>query len=127
MTISEAMRELEAWKPHKAESGQICKWLEELDRRVLSEVMKFGHTTLGVIRYRYPECANYELLLEAPHDSVYGYWLAFKIDMMNGETDKAINSGDLYNEHWSSFAAWFQNMYHPGAGYSWIEPLRNFR
>ena len=127
MTIREAIAQLESMKPHQFTPMQVCKWLEELDRRVFLEVMLFVHTTAREIRYDYPECEDYELLLEAPHDSVYFYWLASKVDFANGETDKAANSIEMFNSHWDSYVAWFLNTYRPGAGYSLREPVRHFR
>jgi hypothetical protein len=122
----EAFDNLNGMKPHAFTKEQLTKWLQEMDQKTLLELHLFAAPTPRSFVYEYPQCKDWELLVEPPYDAMYDYWLAAKIDLYNGETDKAANSMTMFNNEYRAYATWFLNTYNPGGGYSWIEPTSHF-
>ena len=53
------------------------------------------------------------LLVEFPHDKLYGAYLIAKVDFANGEYDKYANTMTMFNAFWGEFSRWFARVYCP--------------
>jgi hypothetical protein len=54
-----------------------------------------------------------ELLVHAPHDELYLYWLEAQIDYWNGEMAKYNNSIEMFNAVYEAFANHYNRVHMP--------------
>ena len=117
-TIREVINRVDENKPNAFSEAQKVRWLALLDGRVACDVMLMHVADIEQFNYQHPDDIDRELLVNFPHDDIYEYWLAAKIDEANGETDKYQNSMEAYNAVWTNFVCWFASYYDPAQGYA---------
>ena len=54
-----------------------------------------------------------ELLVPAPYDEIYLFWLESKIDYWNGEVGKYNNSITMYNTAYSAYEKYYNRTHKP--------------
>lgn len=124
MTIQDAIDQVNELKPNQVDDGQKVKWLEDLDRRIFVEIIK-KHTGDGLPEdeptdYADKDPDTYALLVPAPFDMIYRWYLEMQIDLANMEMDKYNNSAALYNNAWEEYARHVNREYMPvGRGKVW--------
>ena len=115
MTLDEALDRVALLKPHPFDRAVMADFVTELDGRLCAEMLR-EHPGLCADALRYDPAADggKVLLVPAPYDGIYLYWLFGKIDGLNGEFDRANNDALLFNEMWQALAAYLNRIDPPG-------------
>lgn len=116
-TIREVIERVDGIKSNAFSDEQKVIWLAMLDGKIAADLFLMSISDIRMLKYRYPQDMETELLVSFPHDDIYDGWLGAQIDYANGEYDKYQNSMALYNASYDSFAVWFLNTYDPAQGY----------
>ena len=106
MTINDAITLADSLKPNMMADTVKIRFLNEIEGKIFHEIlMKHEHDDEM-------ECPEYddeterstELLVGAPYDMVYVYWMICQIDHLNMEMDKYNNDRVLFENAWGNFA-----------------------
>lgn len=105
MTIIESINRIDVLKPNSYPQSEKIKWLSTLDGIVKNEIIDThtGGENVPFNGYDENTLLTTELLIPAPYDEVYLYWLESKIDYYNGETGKYNNSITMFNTAYSNY------------------------
>lgn len=120
MTIMEAIHRIDSVKPNRYSQQEKIQWLSILDGTVKAEIID-THEGAGASDFKgYTEKTdlNTQLLVPAPYDDIYLFWLESQIDYWNGEIKKYNNSIAMYNNAYSEFAKYY-NRTHLPLGKKW--------
>lgn len=117
MTIGKVIERVDSLKPNAFDSETKVEWLNALEGRIAADVFLMAAEEIAQLHYSWPADQNTELLVNSPHDDIYGLWLQAKIDEANGEYNKYQNTMQIYNEHFGDFVRWFASTYEPAQGY----------
>ena len=115
MKLTDLIRNVDEELPNAFTNQQKTRWINQLERRIQSEVFKWDVNTF-VVEYVYPETSDDvdpELLVDGTYEEMYEQYLTAQIDLHNREYDHYQNSMAVFEETFHAFAAWFINMYHP--------------
>lgn len=107
MTIKEALDRIDALKPNTYEEGEKLRWISTLDARIHRDVVlthEHNAAAESFAGYTAQTNKNTELLVAAPHDELYLYYLESKIDYYNGEMGKYNNSAAMFNSAYTEYA-----------------------
>ena len=109
MTIMEALHRIDALKPNTINQSEKIKWLSTLDGIIKTEIIDTSEGGEGVVFNGYEDdtILTTTLLVPAPYDEIYLFWLESKIDYWNGEIGKYNNSITMFNEAYSAFAKYY--------------------
>lgn len=109
MTIMEALHRIDTLKPNTLNQSEKIKWLSTLDGIIKTEIIDTHEGGEGVIFNGYEEDINLTtpLLVPAPYDEIYLFWLESKIDYWNGEIGKYNNSIEMYNVAYATYAKYY--------------------
>lgn len=118
MTINEALHRINNIKPNSYSESEKIKWLSTLDGLVSTEILEATEETFK--EYSEDKDLNTTLLIPAPYDEVYLYWLEAKINYWNGEYGKYNNSMEMYNEALSNYAKYYNRTCKPKKGKRFI-------
>ena len=124
MTIQQAMDKADAMKPNMMLETVKIGFLSEIEGKIHEEIiMTHEHTaeeeTLPV--YDEDTDTSTEMLVPAPYDMVYVYWLMAQIDHLNQEMDQYNNDRGLFEDAWGNFADYWNRKKMP------IQRNREFR
>ena len=112
MTIIEAINRLDALKPNGYEQSQKVRWLSDLDGIIQTELID-THEGTGNARFTgYDDTTPLDtvLLVPAPYDDIYRYYLEAQIDYANNEYGRYNNSISMYNTAYAAFERWYNRM-----------------
>ena len=114
MTISDAINRIDTIKPNGYTMAEKIQWLSTLDGIIKTEIID-THEGGEVIFDGYTEetLLTHPLLVPAPYDEIYLYWLESKINYWNGEMGKYNNSITMYNSAYSSFERYYNRTHKP--------------
>ena len=109
MTINELITEVDDLKGNQFGDAQKIKWINEVEGRILEEILKKRELDEGM---ELPEFVEYdentnmdtELLVPAPYTDLYKYYLFSMIDLNNEEYDRYQNTAVLFNNSYQQFA-----------------------
>ena len=109
MKIIEAINKIDALMPNSYNLGDKIRWLSNLDGTVKQNIIdKFvGSENVSFEGYNAETDLETELLVPAPYDEMYVYWLQAQIDYWNQELSKYNNSVAMYNTAYSEFERWY--------------------
>jgi hypothetical protein len=115
MTIMEAINRVDSVKPNSYSQSEKVKWLSTLDGIVKKEIIDTHEGDEGVIFNGYTDdtLLTTELLIPAPYDEVYLFWLESKIDYWTGEISKYNNSISMYNGALSAYEKYYNREHMP--------------
>ena len=115
MTLMEALHRIDTIKPNTHSQSEKIKWLSTLDGIIKTEVIDThkGAEDLAFNGYEDDTDLTTNLLVPAPYDEIYLFWLESKIDYWNGEIGKYNNSIAMYNEAYSTFVKYYNRMNEP--------------
>ena len=115
MTIMEAINRIDAIKPNSYPQGEKIRWLSTLDGMVKSKIIDTHEGGNMVAFDGYTEDTNLltPLLVPAPYDEVYLFWLESKIDYLNGETGRYNNSISMFNTSYEEFSRYYNRTHMP--------------
>jgi hypothetical protein len=115
MTIMEAIHRIDSVKPNKYSQSEKIQWLSALDGMIKAEIIdthEGGHD-VDFDGYTEKTDLNCALIVGAPYDEIYLYWLESKIDYWNGEVGKYNNSISMYNEAYATFVKYYNRTHLP--------------
>ena len=116
MTVREAIAYLDDVKPNAFTEAVKLRWINQIEGRLASEVFLMAPPEMGQFDYTADEM-DHGLLLDAPYDDIYTWWLQAQADLANGEYDRAQNTMTVFNDTWHDFVRWFCQRYDPAQGY----------
>jgi hypothetical protein len=114
MKIIEAINEIDSLKPNGYEQTEKIRWLSRLDGIIKAEILDI-HEGESVEFDGYDEDTDLhtELLVPAPYDEVYRYYLEMQIDYANGEYTKYNNAREMYTRAYSAFEKYYNRKHRP--------------
>lgn len=115
MTIFDAINRIDAIKPNSLTQLEKIRALSTLDGIIKDSIIDTHEGSENVVFAEYTQetALTTELLVPAPYDVIYLYWLESTIDYWNGETGKYNNSIELYNTAYSEFERHYNRTHMP--------------
>lgn len=114
MTVIEAINAVDELKPNSYTQEQKIGWLNILDGRIMTEVIRTHKGAEGTDFEPYTEDdINKELLVGEPYTNMYLRWLEASIDYANGEYGKYGNSMTMFNADYSDWERWYNRTHEP--------------
>ena len=115
MTIMEAISRINALKPNNYKPEEKVRWLSTLDGIIKAHIIDTHECSESVVFDGYTEETNLttKLLVPAPYDEIYIFWLESQIDYWNGETGKYNNSISMYNTAYAEFEKYYNRTHMP--------------
>ena len=106
MTINEAITLADSLKPNMMADTVKIRFLNEVEGKIYHEIlMKHVHDEdMECPTYDETTDGSTELLVGAPYDMLYPYWIMCQIDHLNQEDDKYNNDRALFENAWGNFA-----------------------
>jgi hypothetical protein len=115
MTIIEAINRIDAVNPNNYTQPEKVAWLSTLDGVIKKEIIDTheGAEAVTFSGYKEDTPLDTELLVPAPYDEVYLFWLQSKIDYWNGDMGKYNNSIMMYNQAYENFEKAYNREHKP--------------
>ena len=115
MTIIEAITMIDSIKPNTYTQTQKIGWLSTLDEMIKKEIIDTHEGAEAVNFHGYGEDidVNTTLLVPAPYDEIYLFWMESKIDYWNGERPKYNNSITMFNNAFSTYQEYYNRQHRP--------------
>lgn len=115
MTIMEALHRIDSIKPNSYSQQEKVQWLSTLDGIIYTEIINThdGAELIEFDGYTENTDLNHKLLVPAPYDEVYLFWLESKIDYWNGEVGKYNNGIAMYNNAYAAFERYYNRTHLP--------------
>ena len=114
MTLLEAIAKIDALKPNGYRQEDKTAWLSSLDGMIMAEIIgEYEGETGSFSGYGMDTPGDTVLLVPAPFDEIYLYWLEAKIDYYDREFTKYNNAMAMYNSAWEAFAAYYGRNHMP--------------
>jgi hypothetical protein len=115
MTIIEAINRIDAINPNNYTQPEKVAWLSTLDGVIKKEIIDTheGADEVAFSGYKEETPLDTELLVPAPYDEVYLFWLQSKIDYWNGDMGKYNNSIAMYNTAYAAFEKAYNREHKP--------------
>ena len=116
MTLQGVLDTVDQLKPNMMQRSIKIRFISELEGRIHQEIlMKHVHSAEDEILPVYDDNTDdtTELLVPAPYDMVYVYYLMSKIDMMNQEEDKENNNRVRFENAWIEFDDYYTRTHMP--------------
>ena len=109
MKIIEAINRIDSLMPNSYSQQDKVAWLSTLDGVVKNNIINTheGAEKVDFVPYDEKTPLDTELLVPAPYDTIYIYWLQAQIDYWNGEMSKYNNSITMYNTAYSEYEKWY--------------------
>lgn len=109
MKLIEAINMIDALVPNSYTQEDKIRWLSNLDGTIKKNIIDkhVGGEAVTFEGYNAETPLDTELLVPAPYDVVYSYWLQAQIDYWNQELSKYNNSITMYNTAYSEFERWY--------------------
>lgn len=109
MTLNEAVTRFDQLIPNILSYEQKTEFISRLDKRVFDDIMSAyeGCPCEEFSGYTADTPYDTQLLLPFPYDDIYGYLVAVKADMINGDTARYNNSANLFNTRFEEFCNYY--------------------
>ena len=119
MTIAEIIDMVDDLKPNKFTDEQKISWLSDCDSVIFKDVISTHERQDGdpetFSGYAADVDVSTKLLVDAPHDQLYRYYLEMQIDLYNKEISNYNNTANIYNRAYADFASWYNREHMPRA------------
>ena len=103
MTVSQAILRADALAPNTLSQPDKCRHLAQVDQRVVCELYEYNRqAVLALPKVDEPAA---ELLIPAPWDEAYVYYLAAMIEYARGEIARYNEHIALFTSLWEGYAA----------------------
>ena len=114
MKIIDAISRIDSLVPNSFSTQDKIAWLSTLDGVIKNNIID-THVGNEVVFEGYNEDTptDTELLVPAPYDTVYIYWLQSQIDYWNQELGKYNNSITMYNTAYSEYEKYYNRTHEP--------------
>ena len=110
MNIQEALDMVDRMKPNMMDEQIKIRFLSELDGKIHEEIVLkhvFKPSEAKRPKYDTDTDPGTELIIPAPYDMLYVYYLMMQIDLMNQEMDKYNNDAALFDKYYGDAADWW--------------------
>ena len=109
MKIIEAISNLDSLKQNTYTQDDKIRWLSTVDETVKKEIIDHcvGADQVSFSGYTTDTDVNTVLLIPAPYDEAYLFWMEAKIDYANGEYGKYNNAMAMFNNVFDAFAKYY--------------------
>lgn len=109
MTIIEAINKVDELKPNSYTQPDKIRWLSNLDGTIKTEIIDTHEDGEMVIfdGYNSNTSKDTELLVKAPYDDLYLYWLESRMDYYNGEYGRYNNTLAMFNAAYSAYESFY--------------------
>lgn len=115
-TVGATIEMVDRLKPNKISAEEKYRWLSEIDGMIIREVIE-SHEDSPIIEpftgYVAGRDDGKELIVPAPYDALYRWYLESQIDLANMEIGKYNNSRSMYNSAYLNFADWYNRTHMP--------------
>lgn len=101
MTIEQAIQKLDEQTHNTYTREQKIAWLSELDGMV--HTLLLGNSG-GFSGYADQTPTHVRLLVSAPFDQIYLYWLEAKVHYLQAEYERYNNANALFQQAWQRYA-----------------------
>lgn len=110
MKLNEAIARIDKLKSNPYDRAEKLRWLSCLDGLVWQQTrVVHGEAAGGSFTpYTQESADDTQLLIPAPYEEIYLWWLAAQIDYHNGEFTRYNNSISLFNTGFSAYV----DLYH---------------
>lgn len=114
MTIKEAIEIADGFKPNAFDEQTKIRWLSALDMQIQVELVD-THEGAGerFAGYGADVDTNTELLVPAPFDQMYRWWLEAQIDYANGEFERYSASMAMFNAEMARYEDHYTQQHRP--------------
>lgn len=115
MKIIDAINMIDGIKPNTFTQAEKLAWLSTLDKMIQKEIID-THEGAEVVDFAgYDENTDIEsdLLVPAPYDEIYLFWMESKIDYWNGEKGRYNNSITMFNNAYAAYQEFYNRMHKP--------------
>ena len=99
MTPNKAIEIVDRLKPNSYSDVDKLRWLNELD----GEVQRLVVQSDTVKQYAYPDDMDTELMIPAPFDNAYTFYLETMIDFHNREYGNYNNSASMFESRYTEY------------------------
>lgn len=115
MTIIDVIGRIDTLKPNGYKQSEKIKWLSELDSEIKKQIIDTHEGGENVVFNGYTDETplTQKLLVEAPYDKLYLYWLESRIDYYDREQKSYNNSIDTFNVAYSEFSRYYNRTHLP--------------
>lgn len=116
MKISRIIEMVDRLKPNSYTISDKVKWLEDIDGMIVRELIDTHENsplTEAFSGYDPDTDMDAELLVPAPYDVLYRYWLESQIDLANMELNKYNNSQKLFNSAYVTYTDHYNRTHVP--------------
>lgn len=127
MRVSEMINKVDTLRLNQIEDAIKREWLSDLELLLINEVILTHEIPQWVAEHdtycKYLKTngrerlfdiyGNDELLIPAPYDEVYYWWLVSKIDQIDGNTERYTNDAQAYNNACLTYKDWYNRNYMP--------------
>lgn len=104
MKLSECITDVRQEKPNSFSEDKLTRYVNELEA-IIQDFL--GYSSEEIVKYEWEEDGGKELIVAAPHDSMYKSWLKAKIDYSNEEYESYANNQAQFEsdyEDWQAYA-----------------------
>lgn len=119
MKIIEAINQIDSLKRNTFKTDQKVIWLNSLESMVKRLVIDTheGGEDVPFDGFTKDTDVHTQLLMPAPFDLAYIYWLEAQIHYANEDIDMYNNAISMFNSHFDSYKAWYKQNHRPiGSG-----------
>lgn len=116
MKAGEAIALVDKLKPNKFSAEEKYRWLTDIDGMIVRELIETHEDSplTGAFAGYSPETdAETELLVPAPYDILYRWYLESQIDLGNMEIGKYNNTKSLFNSAYLTFTDYWNRTHMP--------------
>jgi hypothetical protein len=110
-TLNEVIDRVDAIKLNPFRPEEKTAWLSEIDGKISLNLLGVAEAAT----YTYPDDSDKELLVGAPYDRLYDYYLYSMIDFNSREYENYNNSTDMFNEAYEEYAKWYRRNNRPAS------------
>lgn len=115
MTVQQAIERANEMRMGNSSTDEMkIRWLSELDGMIYNDVIRKHKGNESKIMPEYStDNTNAELIVEAPYDVLYVYYLMAQIDLAASEINKYNASVQLYNSALSNYKNYYRRNHRP--------------
>ena len=116
MKAGEAIALVDKLKPNKFSAEEKYRWLTDIDGMIVRELIEtheYSPLEGGFAGYSPDTDAETELLVPAPYDILYRWYLESQIDLGNMEIGKYNNTKSLFNSAYLTFTDYWNRTHMP--------------
>lgn len=109
MTIAEAISRVDSLKPNTYTYDDKVSWLSTLDTKVKTQIIDAHESDQSYSFNGYNSLTDQdtELLVPAPYDEMYVYWLTAMIDYYNNEDARYNNAIILFDNSYERYKSYY--------------------